>query len=101
MMKLAGKTVVVVGLGESGVAAARLALDQGADVVALDSAPEEKLSQAARDLGAKGARVIAGRHDDGIVKRADLVVVSPGVPPMAIFDQAYKSGSLVIGEIEF
>jgi len=100
-MKLAGKTVVVVGLGESGVAATLLALAQGADVVAVDSAPDERLSQAARDLGAKGARVIAGWRDDGIVKRADVVVVSPGVPPIAIFDQASESGSLVLGELEF
>ncbi len=101
MMKLVGKTVVIVGLGESGVAAAELAIAHGADVVGMDSASEEKLSQAARDLGGKGARVIAGRHDDGVVKRADVVVVSPGVPELAVFDQAAAAGALVIGELEF
>ena len=54
MMDLSGKKVAVVGLGESGVAAAELALARGAVVIAIDSAPEDKLSADARGLAAKG-----------------------------------------------
>src|SRR5262249_22472110 len=79
MMNLSGKTVAVVGLGESGVAAAELALRQGAEVMAIDAAPEDELSAAARGLVGKGARLFAGRNDEAAVKRADVVVVSPGV----------------------
>jgi len=101
MMNLSGKTVAVVGLGESGVAAAELALRQGAEVMAIDAAPEENLSAAARALVGKGARLFAGRNDEAAVKRADVVVVSPGVPPLPLLENASASGSLVIGELEF
>jgi UDP-N-acetylmuramoylalanine--D-glutamate ligase len=101
MMNLSGKTVAVVGLGESGVAAAELALRHGAEVTAIDSAPEDKLSPAARALAERGARVLAGRHDEAAFKRADIVVVSPGVPPIEQLDRAGASGSLVVGELEF
>ena len=50
-MELAGKRVVVVGLGKSGVAAAKLCLARGAHVVGTDSAPAEKISVEARALG--------------------------------------------------
>jgi UDP-N-acetylmuramoylalanine--D-glutamate ligase len=101
MMNLSGKTVAVVGLGESGVAAAELALRHGAEVMGIDAAAENKLSPAARALAEKGARLFAGRNDEGAVKRADVVVVSPGIPPLPLFDQASQSGALVIGELEF
>jgi UDP-N-acetylmuramoylalanine--D-glutamate ligase len=101
MMNLSGKTVAVVGLGESGVAAAELALRHGAEVMGIDAAPEDKLAPAARALADKGVKLFAGRNDEGAVKRADVVVVSPGVPPLALLDQASQSGALVIGELEF
>jgi UDP-N-acetylmuramoylalanine--D-glutamate ligase len=101
MMNLSGKTVAVVGLGESGVAAAELALRHGAEVMGIDSAPEDKLAPAARALAEKGVRLFAGRNDEGAVKRADVVVVSPGIPPLALLDLASQSGALVIGELEF
>src|SRR5713101_6668731 len=101
MMNLSGKKVAVVGLGESGVAAAELALLRGAEVTAIDAAAEEKLSAAARALAAKGVRTIAGRNDEAAVKGADVVVVSPGVPPLPLFEQASRAGALVVGELEF
>jgi UDP-N-acetylmuramoylalanine--D-glutamate ligase len=101
MMNLSGKTVVIVGLGESGVAAAELARKRGADVVASDSAPPDKLSAAARALADKGIRVEAGAHPAGVLMRAHLVVVSPGVPPLPVLDQARSAGVEVIGELEF
>src|SRR6185369_7190346 len=100
MWNLSGKTVAVVGLGESGVAAALLALERGAQVTAIDSAPESDLSTEARALAAKGARLHAGGHDAGAIKRADVVVVSPGVPPLPILATAAAAGALVIGELE-
>ena len=99
-MELAGKKVLIIGLGASGVAAADLCLDRGAIVVANDSAPASALSSAAQRLEAKGARIVAGGHDSVDVSRADLVVVSPGVPPLPIIDRAKARGIEVIGEVE-
>ena len=100
-MNLSGKTVVIVGLGESGVAAAELAQKRGADVVASDTAPYDKLSEGARRLSDKGIRVEAGTHAAGLLKRAHMVVVSPGVPPLPVLDEARSAGAEVIGELEF
>jgi len=99
-MNLRGKKVVVVGLGESGVAAALLCLSQGAAVIATDAAPAERLSAPARGLAAQGAELSVGGHEARIFQGADVVVVSPGVPPLAAVDAAARAGALVIGELE-
>jgi len=98
--ELAGKRVVVVGLGASGVAAARLCLRRGASVVANDGKPREALSKEARALEGLGATVVAGDHEAAAMDRADLVVVSPGVPPLAAVERAAKAGVPVWGEVE-
>src|SRR5689334_7980012 len=98
---LSGKTVVVVGLGESGVAAALLAHNCGAQVVASDTAPFDKLSADARALADKGIRVEAGAHPANLRTRVHMVVVSPGVPPLPVLDEAGAAGVEVIGELEF
>src|SRR6185503_882105 len=101
MTNLSGKTVVIVGLGESGIAAAELALARGAAVVASDSAPRDKLSPQACALADKGVRVEAGGHPVNLLTRAHMVVVSPGVPPLPVLAEARSAGVEVIGELEF
>jgi UDP-N-acetylmuramoylalanine--D-glutamate ligase len=96
-VELSGKRVVVVGLGRSGVAAARLCRARGAEVIATDSAPLDRLSAEARGLEAS---VIAGGHGGVPFEKVDLVVVSPGVPAMPAFDDAERVGVEVIGELE-
>jgi UDP-N-acetylmuramoylalanine--D-glutamate ligase len=98
--ELSGKRVVVVGLGASGVAAARLCLRRGARVVANDGKPYEALSGEARALEGVGATVIAGRHSGTGIEHADIVVVSPGVPPLPEVAAAEARGAAVWGEIE-
>ncbi|MCC6214103.1 MAG: UDP-N-acetylmuramoyl-L-alanine--D-glutamate ligase [Polyangiaceae bacterium] len=96
-MGLEGRHVVVVGLGRSGVAAARLARALGATVTATDSAPLEALSSGARALDAV---VVAGGHAGVPFTSADLVVVSPGVPRLSELAAAEAAGVEVIGELE-
>jgi len=99
-MDLRGKTAIVIGLGRSGVAAASLLLSRGARVIASDAAPREKLSAAAIALEQRGAEIVAGGHPDAIFARADLVVISPGVPSFPALDAFERSGREVIGEME-
>jgi UDP-N-acetylmuramoylalanine--D-glutamate ligase len=101
MMNLNGKTVVVVGLGESGVAAAELARKHGAEVVANDAAPRDKLSPDARALADRGIGLQTGGHPADLFTRAHIVVVSPGVPPLPVLDAARSAGAVVVGELEF
>src|SRR3989442_10685069 len=77
---LAERTVAVVGLARSGVAAARLIRRLGGRVLASDSGARESLSAEARDLEHLGCTVFAGGHPDEAFDGAELVVVSPGVP---------------------
>ncbi|MEI9954655.1 MAG: UDP-N-acetylmuramoyl-L-alanine--D-glutamate ligase [Pseudomonadota bacterium] len=96
-MELAGKRVVVVGLGKSGVAAAKLCLARGAHVVGTDSAPAEKISEAARALGIE---LVLGGHEGAKFETAQLIVVSPGVPQLPELTRAELAGVEVIGELE-
>ena len=100
MSELHGKYVVIVGLGASGVAAARLCLRRGARVVANDSKPRDAFSDVARELESLGATVVAGRHRGAGIEEAEIVVVSPGVPPLAEVATAEANGAAVWSEIE-
>jgi len=83
MSELTGASVAIIGLGASGIAAARLALDKGGDVYASDLRTEPAVAAGGADLRAAGASVELGEHDLERLARADLVVVSPGIPPVA------------------
>jgi UDP-N-acetylmuramoylalanine--D-glutamate ligase len=96
-MNLAGQRVIVVGLGKSGIAAARLCKERGASVLGTDSAPEQKLSP---DVAGLGIEVRAGGHDAVRFTEADLVVISPGVPNFEALVLAERAGVEVIGELE-
>ncbi|MEP7052555.1 MAG: UDP-N-acetylmuramoyl-L-alanine--D-glutamate ligase [Pseudomonadota bacterium] len=96
-MELSGKRVVVVGLGKSGVAAAKLCLARGARVTGTDSAPAEKVSAEAKALGIE---LVLGGHAQAQFESADLIVVSPGVPSLPALATAELAGVEVIGELE-
>src|SRR5262249_8209471 len=77
---LTGRTVAVVGLARSGVAAARLIRRLGGRVLASDTTPLPLLSADARQLEDDGCRLWGGGHPAAAFEDADLVVVSRGVP---------------------
>lgn len=97
---LRGARAVVVGLGASGVAAAKLLLRAGANVTANDVAPREKLSAAALALEDAGATLVLGGHREAGIATAELVVVSPGVPRFDALGDAERRGVEVIAELE-
>ncbi len=90
---LAGARVVVFGMARSGVAAAHLAVEAGAaDVVCTDLHAQAPVVE--------GTRAVYGRHDEDDLLNADIVVVSPGVPPnVAPLRRARDAGVPVIGEL--
>ncbi|MBW2528882.1 MAG: UDP-N-acetylmuramoyl-L-alanine--D-glutamate ligase [Deltaproteobacteria bacterium] len=92
--------MVIVGLGQSGVAAARLCHRRGAEVVAADRAPRAELSAAARALGDDGIVVAAGSDGATALRAADLVIVSPGVPSYDALVAAEGRGVEVVSELE-
>jgi UDP-N-acetylmuramoylalanine--D-glutamate ligase len=82
--ELGGMGVAVVGGGRSGLPAARLAAAAGARVILLERNPAV-LDNATRDLlEREGIPFRTGEHEPGQFEGADLVVLSPGIPPQAI-----------------
>src|SRR5207245_442206 len=77
-----GPRVMVVGLGASGRAAARVLSEEGADVLVSERRPMDELGDVS-ELVALGVDVRAGGHLPEHLDGASLVVVSPGVPETA------------------
>ncbi len=98
---LSGRTVSVVGLARSGVAAARLIHRLGGRVLASDSGAAASLSVEARQLERDGCRLWTGGHPDEAFDNAALVVVSPGVPlALPALTAVRARGVPIIGELE-
>lgn len=99
-MELKSKHVVVIGLGKSGLAAARLALREGARVTINDAKTEKDLGAIANDARVLGATLHLGDHPVSLLTSADLIVLSPGVPRLAAVDAARAAGVKVRAEVE-
>ena len=101
MRELKDKKAVVVGLGRSGEAAARLLASRGAKVVVLDHKGEEELRPQMQALEPLGIEVRPGGHHKEALKGADLLVLSPGVDPsLPLWQEARRQGTEVMGELE-
>ena len=95
---VAGQHVVVVGAARSGIAAAALLIDRGARVMLSERSDD---FAEARSLAERGVELELGGHRIDTFERADLVVLSPGVPPdQPAIDVARARGVPVIAEIE-
>lgn len=94
------KKVTVVGLARSGVGAANLLAELGAQVTVTDIKPEEMLQEYVQQLNPDVRRVL-GTHPAEIFLHADMLVVSPGVPlDIGPLSSAKAKGIPVIGELE-
>ncbi|HON59719.1 MAG TPA: UDP-N-acetylmuramoyl-L-alanine--D-glutamate ligase [Smithella sp.] len=99
-MDLRGKTIVVIGMGKTGMAAAQFLGGRGAHVVATDEKPIDQWpADFKRITGEKWLEI--GDHEPSVVAGADLVIPSPGVPPRnALLEEALRRNIPVVSEIE-
>ncbi len=96
----AASRVLVVGLGRSGLAAARLAAADGSEVWVTDLRLEREMA----DIGElpNGTRTFFGGHPEACLEGVELVVVSPGVPPeVSLLAAARERGLEIRAEVEF
>ena len=101
MMDLKGKRVLVVGLGNTGLAAALFLRSRGGQVTVSDIRSAEALAKELPALLDARIMVESGGHGPFTFRRQDLIVVSPGVPvdtPELV--QTRALGLPVIGELE-
>lgn len=99
-MDIKGARILVVGLGRSGVEAARLLSSKGAEVIGNDIKPAMALGAEIEQLQREGVSLVLGKHDAKLFKSVDKIVLSPGVPPLPELDDAEAHGIPVISEIE-
>ena len=100
-MNVKGLQVTVVGLARSGVAAARLLSRLGAHVTAADRKDPQELSAVLQQLDQSTIAIRVGAQYESALERADLIVISPGVPThLDALNRAHARGVPVIGELE-
>jgi UDP-N-acetylmuramoylalanine--D-glutamate ligase len=100
-MDVNGKQVVVLGLGISGMEAAKLLQDLGAHVTVRDSATANaKVNERAEALRRLGVRVELGEAI-AAMPRFDFCVISPGINPDAPLVRGLRQAGLpMFGELE-
>ena len=99
------QTVLVLGTGRSGVAAAKQIIAMGGEVVFFDANPkvDEKklLSQFKKKEAMKVAKVIKGKLSDHDLLKIDAAVISPGIPMDEPYVLSIHTAQIpLIGEIE-
>jgi UDP-N-acetylmuramoylalanine--D-glutamate ligase len=81
-IELAEKKVLVVGLARTGIATALFCAERGARVTATEERLEREIADAAAKLRAAAVTLELGGHRPETFNEQDLIVPSPGVPPM-------------------
>ena len=100
--KYAGQTHAILGMGTSGMAAARLSRHLGGEVVLLDDGPPDKISMAAAKAVADGFTVVTGPDSLRSNNTFDLAILSPGIDPSWPLATSVSSrGVPCVSEIEF
>ncbi len=95
---------LVLGLGSSGEAAARLLVSLGAMVTVLDTGNTATLKQRAANLCASGIACVLGEEAERFLRtagRIDFAVLSPGIDPtVPLVRGVMERGITLIGELE-
>ena len=99
-MELRGRSVLIVGFERTGEALCRFLLDRGARVTVSDKKPAEAFGSKLGPFLDRGVVFETGGHRPETFLAADLIVPSPGVPPIAEILAARDRGVPVLAEIE-
>lgn len=96
------KRVVVAGAGKSGIGAAKLLLEHGAEVIVFDENDKTDKLQVLHKLGDYDkVGVVVGKLDEALIDTVQLMVISPGIPVDAPFTEAFRERKIPIwSEIE-
>lgn len=96
------KRVVVAGAGKSGIGAAKLLLEHGAEVIVYDQNDKTDKLEVLHKLGDYDkAGVVIGKLDPSLLDTVDLMVISPGISIEAPFTDAFRERNIPIwSEVE-
>lgn len=101
MIDVQNKKVTVLGLARSGVAAANVLHKLGAEVLISDIKPKEKLKDFINQLTSNEIIVSTESNQVEEIEKADMVIVSPGVPTdIPAIQVAQRRNIPILGEVE-
>lgn len=96
-----GASILIIGLGRSGLATLDVLRKSGASLFATDEKPREQLHEAIAAASALGAQYVDPGEIPTILDRVTWAVLSPGVPPTSPVVRALDRANVpVTGEIE-
>ena len=99
-MDFSGRTILLVGMGVSGVSAARWLAARGARLRAADSRAEPPGKDAITEIDPQ-AQMHCGPLMNALLEEVDLVVASPGVAlAEPLLQEAMRRGLEVVGDVE-
>jgi UDP-N-acetylmuramoylalanine--D-glutamate ligase len=100
-MRVKGKKVLVLGMGISGMGAARLLKEAGAQVTINELEDNEEMRTRAEEFERNRIKVILGAHPFGILRHQELIILSPGISlQIPLLRQAEKLHIPIMGELE-
>ena len=96
-----GDTVLVIGLGRSGLASAEVLRGRGVQVYAVDEKPRAQLADAIERIESLGAQFVDPETLGSALSSAGAAVLSPGVPLSGALVRRVRDAAVpVYGEIE-
>ena len=102
MMDVKNKQVVLVGMGRTSVALARLLLREGAMPFVSDSENRAAMAPFKEELERLGVPYECGNHSPLMFRRCEVVIPSPGVPPsIEPIARAVAHGAALMSELDF
>jgi len=99
-MELLNKKILIVGFEKTGQAASRFLLKHGARVLVTEKKPEKSMAAKLAPWKERGVAFELGGHRAESFFAADLIIPSPGVPPLPEILAAREKGVPVMSEIE-
>ncbi len=100
-MEIKGKNITILGAERSGIAAAKLAVQNEANVFVSDLANNESVKKNCEELKKLNIDFELGGHSNKVYN-CDLLITSPGIPSNAgVLKTAAEKGIKIISEIEF
>ena len=96
-----GKKVCIIGGGSSGISAAVLFQNKGANVFLSEIGNTEKKRIEFSELDSKNINYELGKHSPEKILDSDIIIISPGIPPdISIIKEAVNKNISIYSELE-
>ena len=80
-MDISGQNILIIGLGKTGIAAARFLAKRKAKVIVTDQKTEAEIADTLAEMRNEGIPIDIAPYDISALHGIDMVIPSPGVPP--------------------